>query len=903
VVDDAVVQPHFGSDIYKGDHLEILLDVPRSPIGRRSGKRLYQIGLSPGNFAAGDAHVAPEVFQWSPKVGAVKGARVGAKRTSDGYRIECAIPWAALGIDVAAEGLALGIDVALGDADMVVDSGQETLSSLLTTPWTLRDPDRMLEAALGDTSGAVDPALVKSVFTSVVDDIRIAKNASATADVTAVDAMAVKELIVRARLETEHPRVGGGTPALEVEVNGVKLGPKHVRNRLKRFDMGPYQMSSSAGTRWFVFYSPDFKPAPITSRYFTPSIDQYEFRFEVSGLWRAKGNQVRISHVQPRITNRLAVSVGVSEQLSPKLMEPVLKPAPTGAIPTFEPAGPAQPDFTHRLTPEGDIAVTLGGRQWLVRSTYSTTAPGWARLTDGGHAVQTRDYRVNRTVTRRPDRLHVTDRITNVSAEDQPVMARYTVDGGDDLRTVYIAGHRIDAVQSRISMGAHPVSLALYEDAGLGLVSEDDVLRAQAANFRKGSMVGIRNDRLVVAKGKSVALEFSVYPLATADPFALINRVRRNWGTNFRIDGSFAFMVQRRPVTTMTDEQLLAHLRGKSAKSICSFMGNYTGKHGTVWAHGSAFKHTDPTKENKLFARARRLQPGTKTFFYFHSFISVHEDDATRYADDAMLRPDGSQGYYNDSLYPLFMPREGSAFARLQDEMIDRRFKLLDLDGIYWDEMAHSMYHYDYGKQWDGVSAVIDPTTHRIGRRVANVTLATLPWRLSAAKRILKRGLLIGNGAPITRTFTKLHFPRFLETGSVSNLTMGQLYTPIALGDHLTEKTPVDCYRNMLDGLDYGAVYYWYFDQIVATEPTFTSVMFPVTPVELGPGFIIAEERILTNRSGLFGWGDASEFDVAVFNQRGKRTDEVAVPRVVKGGKAYAEVRIPEGYGVALIRK
>jgi hypothetical protein len=358
-------------------------------------------------------------------------------------------------------------------------------------------------------------------------------------------------------------------------------------------------------------------------------------------------------------------------------------------------------------------------------------------------------------------------------------------------------------------------------------------------------------------------------------------------------------MWQRNPVTNMTDEQFAAHLDGKAARFICSGMGYYKG----AWAHGSAFKYTDPSKENVLFARAKGLRPDTRTFFYFHSYISAHEDDATTYAADRLLRPDGSHADYRDAKYPLFVPREGTAFAKLQDEMIDLRYELLDLDGIYWDEIAYSAYKYDYSDNWDGYSAAIDPQTHRITRKIANVTLATLPWRTRAAKAIMDRGMLIGNGSAQTRTFTRLHFPRFIETAAITNLTRGQLYTPIALGDHLTERTPRDCYHSMVDGLDFGAVYYWYNDQIVATEPTLTSYMFPITYVRMGQGFVIAEERILTNTSGMFGWDDDSDFEAVVFDDTGKRIDTVDVPRRVVDGKAYAEVRIPGGYSVALIRQ
>jgi len=72
---------------------------------------------------------------------------------------------------------------------------------------------------------------------------------------------------------------------------------------------------------------------------------------------------------------------------------------------------------------------------------------------------------------------------------------------------------------------------------------------------------------------------------------------------------------------------------------------------------------------------------------------------------------------------------------------------------------------------------------------------------------------------------------------------------------------------------------------------------------ELHGGYLIGQERILTNRSGLFGWGDDSDFEAHVFDRVGRETEEVKVPRVTRNGKAYAEVRIPEGYSVAIIRK
>jgi hypothetical protein len=45
-----------------------------------------------------------------------------------------------------------------------------------------------------------------------------------------------------------------------------------------------------------------------------------------------------------------------------------------------------------------------------------------------------------------------------------------------------------------------------------------------------------------------------------------------------------------------------------------------------------------------------------------------------------------------------------------------------------------------------------------------------------------------------------------------------------------------------------------------AEYKTLTEHMYPTTPIEIHAGYVIARERILTNRSGLFGWGDDGDF-------------------------------------------
>ena len=113
-----------------------------------------------------------------------------------------------------------------------------------------------------------------------------------------------------------------------------------------------------------------------------------------------------------------------------------------------------------------------------------------------------------------------------------------------------------------------------------------------------------------------------------------------------------------------------------------------------------------------------------------------------------------------------------------------------------------------------------------------------------------------------------------------------------------------DAYRVMLRALDYGCVYYWYNDlTVIPTHPHLTQFMFPITPLELHEGVLIGKERILTNRSGLFGLGDDSRHVVHVFDEEGREVKDVKAPTITRGGKTFTELRIAEGWNAAIVTK
>ncbi|MFK5924527.1 MAG: sugar-binding protein [Verrucomicrobiota bacterium] len=918
ITDDVIV----GGNL-TGDGLEIFLDVPRQPGEAKDKTRILQIGTSIGADANGKNAEAQVVLR-GDRPGPVAGAKIAAKRLDTGYQITVALPWETLGIMGVSEGVQLGIDVVGHDSDYESEEddtwvkGGETLVSLLNTPWAEGNANRMLEVRLGDDEGGLNVETMGFGYKVVKKSVRVGPGQTMSVKITG-DGSAkeseneggIEELVIQARIDSSQ--IGKGTGVLKIELNGVILDLDRVRNRTETFRMGQKIETSYRGPGWFLMYSPDFKPAPVTSPFAIRGVDPYELDFDVIDLWKQNGeNVIKLSHSDPRVARAIIANIGLGKHLVPKKVARLPMQAPTGRIPYREPSVESEVGFLYQLSEGGGIRVELGGRTWMVESMFSTTEPGWASLMESGDGgwdeieasgdtltAKSKNFGLKRTLQRDGDRLIVKDRLENIAAMDLPVMVRHKVDLGDGVTGVYLSGLPVESPILKTEEGGHPSSLGLYLDKGIGLISEDDLMRTQAWNYRNRSEIGIDNRRLVIAKGQSVTLEYSIYPLESPDPFLFANRIRKHWGVNFTIDGSFCFLSASAPIAEKSDLELGTYLTGKSAKYVAINPGAFKNR----IAYGTTFTGADISGQIDLIERIKLSRDDSEGLYSYSCFVSAGDGDAQTFAKDAHITYDGKPGYFGNPIYPVFLPREGSDFAKKQDELIAARWKKMPIQGIYWDDLNFiATQRFDYSAQWGGQAALISTKTHQIETKISDADLVTLSWRLKTAKDLLSKGVLIARGAPRTRSFTQLHFPRVVRTTSISNLAKMQLYTPIGFGDQLTERTAEDCYRNMLEALDYGALYYWFNYRVKPNAPTLTSSMFPITYIEMGRGFIIGEERILANRSGYYGWGDMSEFETLVFDEEGRQTLEVEVQRIIKRQKAYAEVRIPEGYSVAIIR-
>lgn len=717
----------------------------------------------------------------------------------------------------------------------------------------------------------------------------------------------------------DSPRLAGGTTLLWPALNGVKLEVGRHVLRGPQFSFADGRVIGTfSGGGYFLYYAPDYEVANrADSNYRATDGHAYEFKFVVTDLLRDGENELLLentSQVATRIVKVRNVRFGW-ENVRPFETEAPQPGPPTGPLARIEPHTGPDPTPAVALDAANGLWVSDGNNVYRVRSSYSLPGGQWERF---GATVQPAptvfapaasaildgpSRRIERTVTCVPGRVEVRDRITNKTGDLLPVRLRHEVELPAPLEELVLNGLQRPLRQGAESEPANPTTFLRTASGAVGIMPVDDVTREHSRSFCQDGRGGFTDDFLVLNPAETRETRFWVLPVASGDYYEFVNRIRRAQNTNFRLDGSFAFITAREPFTKWTDEQV-GNWADKLALHYACLSIAAPLYHGKV-PQGTAFPLIDHTPMKALLGHLKRVRPDLKTLVYFHVFISTEDGASEKYAADRILTAKGTQADYRNPIYPLFFPTETNAYGQAMERNLDIILKDLGADGVYWDELSGSSEQWHYGEPWDGCSGIIDPQTNALLRKVSDITLLTAGFREKVFARLLDAGIpLVGNGNPHTESETKRHFPRFVETGSITNLVKSHLYTPIGLGDHLTERTEQDVMDNIRRFLDYGCLYYYYHQQATenVTQPGLSRYMWPITPLELHPGYILGRERILTNRSGAFGFGDASAHEVHVFDRTGKEVPWEA-PTLTEGGKTYTELRLPGGYVAAVVRK
>lgn len=908
VVDSEVTQTQSGNDIWRGDHVIVLLDF----LGTGKKNDIIQFGLSPGALTADG--IKPELVFWQPEGLSPEGGIVAARSTSDGYEIEAAIPWQTLRIKpIRYQTFAL--DVAFSDAD--TPGKQETCISVSTKNWNVRNPNRLLAAGLADRNGFMPADAFEEKRVEIAENFIIEPHAKTdfNLEVGKIPADMVPTLTFKAR--AVWPKVGGCISGLYIDINDKPVPIKGLveRPRAMEFVGGGSSPSWTSGIA--LFYSKDFTSVEKSS-YKPIGFKAHEYTLRLDGMIKEGANKITFKNNLHFSWKAKRIQIAVADAAflwrPPSRFRPpkVWKPAPTGPLTIIEPETTHKTDYSASLMPGGAVRVSWQNRNVTFDSRFSRPGGRWSSLNDAKATdwdeissgknefkAKSGDLTLSRSFSALAECLLVRDILVNQSEAPLPVMIEHS-GAISAVENLYVSGRPIQRKTGANNVAANPSVVVLGKDSGIGIMAYDDIFRIHCLTAYDGKRASLRDRNLVLRPGVRYEHTWVIAPLAKPSYWTFINAMRRHFKTNFTLPGSFAFFPA--PYTKYMKRPLAdigKFIDCKAADLVTITTGNnYKG----IFAHGPVKRTCEEKIHLPTIKMLKSLRPQAKILVYFNCFDCARaKDDPLRWPECQVLRPDG-KNLREGTSYPVYFPTLDNAYGKEMDLSVDWTINTLSADGVWWD--MYNGYGMHYGEPWDGWSGDIDSRTHKLLQKKSSTALLSWPWRKKTLERFFREGktVIINGGLRLTSEYA-YQIPRAAETASIGNLSWMHLSTPIALGDHSTETNEAYAYMHMLKALDWGGLYYWYSSSVIPTRSTLTSFMFPFTPIELHEGYLIGKERILTNRSGLFGWGDTSDFTAHVFDRVGRETDKVKINRVLKNGKAYAEIRLAEGYSAAIIRK
>ena len=295
----------------------------------------------------------------------------------------------------------------------------------------------------------------------------------------------------------------------------------------------------------------------------------------------------------------------------------------------------------------------------------------------------------------------------------------------------------------------------------------------------------------------------------------------------------------------------------------------------------------DYPKERRLlkeqFAAIHRAYPGMKIVVHVaHSLYATNKPDRV-FPDSRVLGADGRQAVFTTDPgsyfsrerlaqgwnWYIYYPTPDNSFGRA---MLDSADVLLDeigadgafLDGFMWAYGGE--YTYD---RWDGHTAEIDPETKTIVRKMGSVLLLSQDALVAFCRKVRdKGGVVVANNSVITRTIGRENYilhDHECYPGPEVHLAS----TPAALSLPAAIRTEPDIHRDVLDKLAWGNLY-MYYEECPVTYPSVPAQMYPITFQELHSGWVQGTQRLITTRSGLYGWpGDGQLHFVYLYDSRG----------------------------------
>ncbi|MBR7143784.1 MAG: beta-galactosidase trimerization domain-containing protein [Lentisphaeria bacterium] len=561
-------------------------------------------------------------------------------------------------------------------------------------------------------------------------------------------------------------------------------------------------------------------------------------------------------------------------------------------------------------------------------------------------SAATADRKVVRTIKFNKDGLlEIADAITNLSQQDMGVYSFFNVTAQTAIKptALYMAG--MQSITAETGVGANPTLYIQGKKSGFGAMAVDDAFRchlelAQVA----GNSAELRNPA-GIKPGETYTQTQLVMLTSSNDYFEFINTLRRNLNMNRTLDGPISLGVRQHASGVQlrigTGQEWFEY---SSKKEINMPRSEYMQIYNT---NREKFRKSHPdlkllvkmemsphmidldkVKDGHLLPKSGAALQGKYGEIISKKATEIIEKN-TPFGDSILRAADGRaivDMYYpngNENVFSLLVyTYKNNAYEQKILEQIKWLIKEGGVDGIYIDQFANgTMYPMTIAKdrtsyeRWDGRSVVLNPDG-TIKMKVFDIGYACGPSRARIIRQVLDRGkVFLANTQPVTSSEAEAGGLRFYETdcenlgtmlmgtgkpGTFRHQAFAQMSpSPMLLGTRPGMFTKDNrnfakiLNRAFICGLRHGLLYIHYSWSNASECYGFINYMFPITPEELGEGFVIGKERILTAVSRKF-TVDVKPHTIVAFDDVGKTMDvsKVATVKALKNGKYEVDVKL-----------
>lgn len=743
-------------------------------------------------------------------------------------------------------------------------------------------------------------------------------------------------LTISTRQMSEH-KMGGYNFSIQFRVNGEPLRSRLNRqtplllNRPDSFTArnGNIMNYDSGDSSWLAIFSNSYENSPASVGITDP--EPYTYVLDISSYLkpgknvfsarnlRDKNNLVKFIEVKLELRSR---EIPVSELAKATASAPVFV-KPSGLF--FDQLGALHLSGTgQNLRLASSFSQPGGGFNHLGKDGSADKNWSWKQSNESGKVARLTaygpGYQVERQASLEDNRLRIIDTLCNLSKEDLVLRYEHAIVFDEFMLPVCRMGGQESHSLNNYHSTSNSTIFYPATNSGLGIAIEDDFSRNHAQMFYddQSRLTGFRNDSFYLEPGDIYNVEWSLYISPSDDYYDFLNQVRRDWNLNYTIEGPVYFVGTEEVFNTPV-EKLKEYFETKKAKYL-SFWEIRTspdakipeadGK--AVIGYGEAVfsKVLEKPRLRQIEAanRWRELFPQAKVTQYYHCFFqSLEKPDDMTHQDSFMVGVDGKrvEGHYSDKIWyarrPIY-PMPGNSFWQVHMDSLDFLFDDMKVDWLYWDESngpgttakdraggASVTFNAE-----DGHSALIDLENNQIIKKCGILAMISAPALKEGLKRIRqKNGIVLFNGSPTLKYRTQPGVYNMAETQDVvSRAYNTHLGTPLAFG------FGAPAFSNIVERLDYACLYVRTF---LHYHSDAVSKFYPFTPIELHRGWLKGVERVVTNRSGNYGWEGEFTARLWRYDEDGKKleeepdwqnfTDQAGI-EVPKGGLAILERKI-----------